>query len=89
MLDLKEAIDQLAMASSVCWHGHSLRKEDDHIIGRALDFVFESQRKNRRPKRSLKKQVEEDSVKVGLRRKDALCRSEWNVCIYKTFAGLR
>ena len=26
MLGLKETIDQLAMANSVCWHGHVLRR---------------------------------------------------------------
>ena len=26
-----------------------------------------------------KRQVEEESVKVGLRREDALCRSKWSV----------
>ena len=31
MLGLREAIDQLAMASSVQWYGHVLRREDCHI----------------------------------------------------------
>ena len=31
MLRLNETIDQLAMANSVCWHGHVLRKEDGHV----------------------------------------------------------
>ena len=30
-----------------------------------------------RLKRTWKKQVEEESVKVGLRREDALCLSKW------------
>ena len=28
----KETIDQLAMASCVCWHDHSLRREDGHVL---------------------------------------------------------
>ena len=54
------------MANSVRWYGHVLR--------RALDFVFEGQRKIGRPKKTWKKQVEDESVKVGLRREDTLCR---------------
>ena len=31
MLGLNEAIDHLAMASSVYWDGHVLRREDSHV----------------------------------------------------------
>ena len=41
MLGLKETMDQLAMASNVCWYGHVLRKEDSHVLRRALDFEVE------------------------------------------------
>ena len=66
-----------------------LRREDGHILRRALDYEVEGQRKKARPKRMCKKQVEEESMKVGLRRKDALCRSNWSVSINKIAAGLR
>ena len=36
MLGLNEAIDQLAMANSVHWYGHVLRREDGHVLRRAL-----------------------------------------------------
>ena len=35
------------------------------------------------------KQVEEESVKVGLRMEDALCRSKWSVAVNQISAGLR
>ena len=73
MLGLNETIDKLAMANSVCWYGVVLRREDGHILRRALDFEVDSQRKKGRPKRTLKSQVEEENVKIGLRREDALC----------------
>ena len=38
MLCLKETIGQLAMANCVHWHGHVLRREDAHVLRRALDF---------------------------------------------------
>ena len=45
MLGLRETIDQLAMANSVRWYGHVLRREDGHVLSRALHFEVESQRK--------------------------------------------
>ena len=54
MLGLNKTIDQLTMINSVCWHGHILR--------RALNFEVEGQRKKGRPKRTWKRQVEEESV---------------------------
>ena len=89
MLSLKETIDQLAMANSVHWYGHVLRREDGHILRWALDFEVEGQRKNGSPKGIWKKQVEEESMRVGLRRKDALCHSKWSVFVNKIAAGLR
>ena len=37
----------------------------------------------------MKKQVEEESAKAGLRREDALYRSMWSVCVNQIAAGLR
>ena len=31
MMGLNQTIDQLAMANSVHWHGHVLRREDCHV----------------------------------------------------------
>ena len=60
-----------------------------HILRRALDFEVEGQRKKGRQKRTWKTQVEEESMKVGLRREDALCRSMWSVSVNKIAAGLK
>ena len=51
MLCLKETMDQLSMENSVHWYGHVMRREDGHILRRALYFEVEGQRKKRRPKR--------------------------------------
>ena len=32
MLALNETIDQLTMANSVHWYGHTLRREDGHVL---------------------------------------------------------
>ena len=66
-----------------------LRREDGHVLRRALDFEVVGQRKKGRPKRTWKKQVEEESVKIGLRREDGLCRSKWSVGVSHIAAGLR
>ena len=89
ILGLMKTIDQLDMANSVLWCGHVLRREDGHVLRRALDFEVEGQRKKWRLKKTWKKQVVEESVKVALRREDALCRSKWSVGINKIAAGLR
>ena len=89
MLGFNETVDQWAMTNSVRWYGHVLRRVDGHVLRRALDFVVKGQRKKGSPKRTWKRQVEEESVKVGLRREDALWRSMWSVSINMIAAGLR
>ena len=44
MLGLNETIDQSAMPSGVPWYGHVLRREDGHVLIRALYFDVECQR---------------------------------------------
>ena len=78
VLALDEVMYLLAMANSVHWYGHILRL--------ALVFEVEGQRKKERPKKTWKKQVEEESVKVGLRREDALCCSKWSVGVNRIAA---
>ena len=63
---LNEGIDLLPMASRVRWYGHVLRREDGHVLRRAFEFEVEGQRKKGILMRRWKKQVEEESVKVGL-----------------------
>ena len=46
MLGYSETIDQLAMANSVRWHGHVLRREDGHVLRRALDVEVDCEMKN-------------------------------------------
>ena len=50
-----------------------LRKEHGDVWKRALDFEVGGQRNKRTSKGTWKKQVEEESVNVGLRREDVLC----------------
>ena len=83
MLGLNETMDRLAMANSVRCYVHVLRREDCHVLRRAFDFEAEGERKKERSTRIWKRQVEEESMKVGLRKEDALCYSEWSVGVKK------
>ena len=38
MFGLSETIDLFAMANSVRWYGHVLRRMDGHVLRRALGF---------------------------------------------------
>ena len=55
MRGFNETIDLLGMANSVRWHGHVLRREDGHVLRRALDLQVEVQRKKGKPKKTWKK----------------------------------
>ena len=83
-LVLDETIDQLAMANCV------LKMEDGcHVLQSTLIFGVEGQRRKERPKGTWKKQVKEDSMKVGLNRGDALCWSKWIVGFNQIVSRLR
>ena len=55
MLGLKITMDQLAIINIFHWYGHVLRREDGHVLRKALDFDVESQAKKLRLKRTCKK----------------------------------
>ena len=59
------------------------------MLRRALDFEVKGQKKKGRLKRTCVKQVEEENVKIALRREDTLCRTKWSVDVNQIAAGLR
>ena len=88
-LSLNETMDHLAMAYSVHWYCHVLRREDGHFLRMVLDFEVDGQKRKGRLKRTWRKHVEEESVNVDFRREDVLCRLKWSVGVTKIAAGLR
>ena len=50
MLGLNEIIYQFSMANCVCWYGYVLRREDGHVLRKALDFEVVGQRMKERLK---------------------------------------
>ena len=73
LLGLKETIDRLATANGVGWYGHVLRRDDDSVLRVALNLEVSGKRKRGRPK----KQVEEETEKIGLKKEDALKQDKW------------
>ena len=71
MLGLKETIDQLATVNGVRWYGHVLRRGDESVLRVALGLEVTGKRKQGRPKKTWKKQVEQETEKIGLKKEDA------------------
>ena len=49
-----------------------LRRNDDSVMRDALDFKVSGKRKRGQPKKTWKKQVEEETEKIGLKKENAL-----------------
>ena len=82
MLDFNEAIDQLANAYSVCWHGHVLRKDKNNFLRMALDLDVKRTMKRGRPRKIWLSVVIEHSRKGRLNKSDANNRSRWRLEVY-------
>ena len=89
MLGLKETIDWLATASGVKWYGHVLRRDDNSVLKFALDLEVSGKRKQGRPKKTWKKQVEEEMEKIDLKKEDALNRDKWRDRVLAIADGMR
>ena len=88
MLGLKETALQMAKGNGVRWYGHVLRRDDGHILRKALQFEVRGKRKRGRPKKTWKTQVEEESMSVGLEKKDAMNRARWRVGVREIATGV-
>lgn len=89
MLGLQEAVERLAKANGVRWYGHVLRRDDGHVLRRALEFEVSGPRKRGRPKKTWKMQVEEESKRVGMGMRDALNRVKWREGVRAIATSLR
>ena len=69
MLELRETIDRFATANGVRWYGHVMKRNDDSVLRVVLDLEVSGKRKRGRPKKTLKKQVEEETEKTDLKKK--------------------
>ena len=83
ILGLKETVVQMAKANGVRWYGHALRRDDGHVLRKALEFEVKGKRKRGRPKKTWKTQVEKERKSVGLEKKDVMNRARWRVGVRK------
>ena len=65
MLELKETVVQMAMANGVRWYEHVLSRDDGHVLRKALEFEVKGKRKQGRPKKTWKTQVEKEIKSVS------------------------
>ena len=65
-------------ANGVRWYGHVLRRDDGHVLRKALEFKVKGKRKRGRPKKTWKMQKEKESNSIDLE-KNAMNRARWRV----------
>ena len=88
MLGLKGTAVQMTKANGVRWYGHVLRRDDGHVLRKVLEYEVRGKRKQGRPKKTWKMQVEKESKSVGLEKKDAMNRARWKVEVREIAAGV-
>ena len=54
------------------WYGHVLRRNDGHVLRKALEFEEKGKRKRGRPEKTWKMQEEKESKSDGLEKEDAM-----------------
>ena len=74
MLGLRGTIDRSAAANEVRWYRHVLRRDDNSVLRVALNLEVSGKRKRGRPRKTWKKQVQEETKKIALKKEDALNR---------------
>ena len=65
---MKETVVQMEKANGVRWYGHVLRRDDGHVLRKALEFEVKGKRKRGRPKKTCKTQVEKGARVLVWRR---------------------
>ena len=83
LLGIKDTLDGLAKASGVRWYGQVLRKDNDDVLRRALDFEVSGRRGRGRPNITWERQVEVHTNLTGLKKEDAIDRVKWRNDLYE------
>ena len=83
LLDMKDALDGLARASRVRWYGHVLRRYNNQILLRALDFEVIVKKGRGVPNIMWKTYVEEHNDKIRLKKEDVIDRTKWRNGVYE------
>ena len=83
LLGLKDTLDGLVRTSGVQWYGHILRRDNGDVLRRALDFEVAGRRGRGRPNMTWKRQVEQHTNQIHLKREDAVDRVKWCNGVYE------
>ena len=67
-----ETVVQMAKANGVNWYRHVLRRDDRHVLRKALEFEVKGKRKRGRSKKTWKTQVEKETARVLIWRRRML-----------------
>jgi hypothetical protein len=59
------------------WYGHVQRREEDHLVKRAMDLVVEGKRPRGRPNLRWMDKIKAELKESGLTERDALDRAKW------------
>ena len=87
---LKDTLDELARASGIRWYGqHVLRRDNGDVLRRALDFEVAGRKGRGRPNLTWKKQVEEHTIQIGLKKEDAIVRAKLRDGVYELSRNMR
>ena len=78
----------MAKANGVRWYRHVLRRDDEHVLRKVLEFEVRGKRKPRRPKKTWKMQVEKESKSIGLEKKDAMNWARWRTGVREIATGV-
>ena len=65
MLELKEIVGGLVTANGVRWYEQVLRRDNHGVLKITSDFEVCCKRKRGRLKKTLKKQIKEETEKIG------------------------
>ena len=76
---MKKIVVQISKTNGVRRYEHVLRRDNGHVLRKALEFEVKGKRNRGQPKKTWKTQVEKESKSVGLEKKDALNRAIWIV----------
>ena len=66
-----------------------LRRDNSDVLRRALDFEVVGKRRGERPNMTWKRQVEERTDQIGLKREDAIARMKWRNGVYELSRSTR
>ena len=83
LLGLKNTLVGLARAIGMRRYVHVLRRDNGDVLRRGLDFEVAGRRGHGRPNMTRKRQVEEHTDQIGLKREDGIDRLKWRNRVYE------